>query len=81
MNKINEVGLKSKAIEGSSNEFPIQAIKGFSKVKREKESLLVPSLEVKGVDDLLGNNNVRRNMPVLHKSSLGVVNEVGEVGL
>jgi hypothetical protein len=62
--------LKTKAAEGSMNELPIQAIKGFSMVKLEEKSLLVPSLKAEGVDDLLGDNDVGRNVPILDKSSL-----------
>jgi hypothetical protein len=79
VNKIDEVGLKTKAVEGNSNELPIQVIKGFNKVKLEEESLLVPSLKAEGVDDLLGDNDVGRNVPILDKSILGVINEVGEM--
>jgi hypothetical protein len=31
------------------------------------------------VDDLLGDNDVGRNVSILDKSNLGVINEVGEM--
>jgi hypothetical protein len=59
----------------------VRLIKGFSEIKFEEESLLVPSLEGNGVNNFLGDNNVGRNVHVLNKSSLGLVNVGREVGL
>lgn len=50
-------------------------------VKLKEESLLVPILEGKGVDYFLGDNNIRRNVPILDESSLGLINEGREVRL
>jgi len=80
-NEANEVGVEPKASESRGNEFPVQPIKGFSKIKFEEESLLVPSLEGKGVNNFLGDNNVGRNVHVLNKSSLGLVNVGRVVGI
>ena len=32
------------------------------------------------MDDLMSNDNIRRDVPILNESSLGVVNEIREVG-
>ena len=73
--------MEPKASESRGNEIPVQPIKGFSKIKFKEESLLVPSLEGKGVNNFLGDNNVGRNVHVLNKSSLGLVNVGRVVGL
>ena len=69
-NEANEVGVEPKASESRGNEIPVQPIKGFSKIKFEEESLLVPSLKSERVDDFLGNDNVGRNVPILDESSM-----------
>ena len=81
MDKANEGGRETHPVESRSNEVPIEAIKGFSKVKLKEESLMLPTLQVEGMDDLLGNNYVGRDLPILNKSSLGMVDVVGKMGL
>jgi hypothetical protein len=39
--------------------------------------VLIPILEAEGVDDLLGDDDVRRDVLVLNKSSLSMINIVG----
>ena len=43
--------------------------------------MLGPSLKGEGVDNLLGNNYVGEDMPILNKGSLGLVNIIGEMRL
>ena len=81
MDKVNEGGRETHPVESRSNEVPIEAIKGFSKVKLKEESLMLPTLQVEGMDDLLGNNYVGRDMPILNKSSLGMADVLGKMGL
>ena len=81
MNQANETGLKTQTPKHSINEIPLQAIEGFSKVQLKEESLLGPSLKGEGVDNLLGNNYVGEDMPILNKGSLGLVNIIGEMRL
>ena len=81
MDKANEGGRETHPVESRSNEVPIEAIKGFSKVKLKEESLMLPTLQVEGMDDLLGNNYVGRDMPILNKSSLGMADVLGKMGL
>ena len=81
MDKVNEGGQETHPVESHSNEVPIEAIKGFSKVKLKEESLMLPTLQVEGMDDLLGNNYVGRDMPILNKSSLGMADVLGKMGL
>jgi hypothetical protein len=35
---------------------------------------------MEGVDNLLSDDNIGRNMPVLNQNSLGVVDVVGKIG-
>jgi len=44
MDKVNEGGQETHPVESHSNEVPIEAIKGFSKVKLKEESLMLPTL-------------------------------------
>jgi hypothetical protein len=43
--------------------------------------LLLPSPEGEGMNDLLSNDNIGRDVSVLNESSLRVINIVGEVRL
>ena len=43
--------------------------------------MLGPSLKGEGVDNLLGNNYVGEDMPILNKGGLGLVNIIGEMRL
>ena len=70
MNEADEIVVQPKATERRGNEVPIQVVKGFSQVKLEKESPLVPVFEGERLDNLLGDDNVRRDVPVFDKSSL-----------
>ena len=58
MDKANEGGRETHPVESRSNEVPIEAIKGFSKVKLKEESLMVSSLERERVDNFLSDNDI-----------------------
>jgi hypothetical protein len=38
--------------------------------------MLVPSLKDKRMHNLLGNDNVEGDVPILHKGSLGIINVI-----
>ena len=40
---------------------------------------MVPTPKIERVDNFLRNDNIRRNMPVLNKSRLSIVNETRKV--
>jgi hypothetical protein len=75
-----EVGRKAHSAKGSCNEIPIKTVEGFSKIKLKKENLVHLTLQMEGVDNFLSDDNIGRNMPVLNKSSLGVIDVVGKIG-
>jgi hypothetical protein len=79
MDEPNEISKEPHSIERSSNEIPVEAVEGLSKVEFKKETIVVPTPKVEGVDDFLSDDNIGRNMPILNESRLGVVNEVGEM--
>ena len=55
--------------------------KALARSSLKEESLLGPSLKGEGVDNLLGNNYVGEDMPILNKGGLGLVNIIGEMRL
>jgi len=73
-----EISREPHSIERSSNEIPVEAVEGLSKVEFKKETVVFPTPKVEGVDDFLSDDNIGRNMPILNENRLGVVNEVGE---
>jgi hypothetical protein len=70
MDEPNEISKEPHYVECSSNEIPVEAVEGLSKVEFKKETIVVPTPKVEGVDDFLSDDNIGRNMPVL---------EVGEM--
>lgn len=79
MDHLNEVILETMPMESGDNEVPFYTIKSFGKVQFKKESFVIPSAKVEGVDNLLGYDNVRSNMSSLDKGSLSGVDDVGQM--
>ena len=81
MNQANETGLETQTPKHSINESHSKRSKALAKSSLKEESLLGPSLKGEGVDNLLGNNYVGEDMPILNKGGLGLVNIIGEMRL
>lgn len=81
MNEVDKVTLEVKAPESSLQECPFQPVKGFGKIDFEQESLLAPRLNVKRVDQFLSDDNIERDMPILNKSNLRVINKIRKMYL
>ena len=58
---------------------PFNSIEGLGQIKLGKEGFVFPRLEVEGVDNVLGYDDIRSNVSTLNKGSLSWVNDMGEV--
>jgi hypothetical protein len=70
MDEPNEISKEPHSVERSGNEIPVEAVEGLSKVEFKKETIVVPTLKVEGVDDFLSDDNIGRNMHILNESHL-----------
>ena len=79
MDKIDKMVVETQADEGVSDKTPFQSVEGFCQVNLEEESLLLPILKVEAMDNFLGNNHISRNMSIVNKSGLGLVDKIREM--
>lgn len=49
---------------------PFNSIEGLGQIKLGKEGFVFPRLEVEGVDNVLGYDDIRSNMSTLNKGGL-----------
>lgn len=70
MYQINEMSIETYSNQGVRNEIPLNYLKSLSKIIFENESFSIPSFKVGRMNDFMGNNDVRRNVPMKNKSRL-----------
>ena len=79
MNEVDKVGIKTKSMKGIWNKTPLESIKSFSLINFEHEGISIPVFKVKRMDDLLSDDDIRRNMPMSNESRLSLANIIGEI--
>ena len=75
MDQADEGSREIHYVKRSNDEVLADAIEGLGKIYLKKETLIVPTPKIERMDDFLSDDNVRRDVHILNKSRLGIVNE------
>ena len=79
MNKGYEIIVKILASESLTDEVLFKSIKSFCKINFKDKSMTLPRFKIEGMDNLLGDNNISRNITASNKSRLTLMDAVGKV--